>query len=237
MKAILMCFVLLCGIARDASGASDAAVLFTRKCSSCHTHGKGDLVGPDLKGVTDRHSRAWLTAWISSSERMIRSGDASANALFQKYKQQRMPDQALSATQLSALLDFLAAGGPDAEARKRDRRADTATQAEVEMGRMLFVGQRALTGGGVACSACHRTGKGTAGGSLGPDLMRAYSSFQDTALASLLARGCFPRVPDSAGQALTDQESFALKAFLRQAEPGRHAPAAVGTTSQRRGSQ
>lgn len=232
MKIVVLCLVLLCGVVRDASAASDTAALFTRKCSSCHSYGKGDLVGPDLKGATDRHSRAWLTAWISSSEQLIRSGDPAATALFRKYKQQRMPDQSLSAGDMSALLDFLAAGGPEAEARGRDRRADTATQAEVEMGRTLFVGQRAPAGGGVSCSACHSAGKSAAGGSLGPDLTHAYSKFQDKALSLFLARGCFPTLPES-GKALTVQESFALRAFLRQAETGRHALDAAGTRSQR----
>ena len=71
----LMGFVLLCGPARTASAAPDAATLFTARCSGCHTYGKGDFVGPDLKGVTDRHSRTWLTAWISSPQRLVRSGD------------------------------------------------------------------------------------------------------------------------------------------------------------------
>ena len=225
MKTVLMGFVLLCGPARAASAAPDAAALFATRCSGCHTYGKGDFVGPDLKGATDRHSRSWLTAWISSPERLIRSGDPAATALSKKYKF-IMPELSLSATELSALLDFLAAGGPDAGGRRSDRRADAATRDEIEMGQRLFSGQRALAGGGVACSACHRTGRGSAGGSLGPDLLQAYAKFQDKALAWFLARGCFPRVPDSA---LTDQETFALKAFLRQAGTDR---AAAGSLSQ-----
>ena len=223
---VLMGFVLLCAPARTASAAPDAATLFTARCSGCHTYGKGDFVGPDLKGVTDRHSRTWLTAWISSPDRLVRSGDPVATALTKKYKL-LMPDLGLTAVELSALLDYFAAGGPDAGARLSDRRADAATQDEIEMGQRLFSGQRALAGGGAACSACHRTGRGSAGGSLGPDLLQAYSKFQDKALAWFLARGCFPRVP---GAPLTDQETFALKAFLRQAGTDR---AAGGSASQR----
>ena len=228
MKAVLICFVAVWGIAAGASASDAAAVLFTTKCSGCHTYGKGDLVGPDLKGTTDRHDRAWLTAWISSPQQLIRSGDPAATALLGKYKM-LMPDMGLSAIEVAAVLDFLAAGGPDA-AQLRARRADTATREEIEDGRMLFFGQRALAGGGAACSACHRTGRGAAGGSLGPDLVTAYSKFQDKALASFLARGCFPRVPVAA---LTLQELFSVRAFLRQAETGRQAAEAAGPTSRR----
>jgi cytochrome c551/c552 len=229
MKTVVLCVILLSAAAADARAQAGPAVTFNRKCIGCHTYGKGDLVGPDLKGATDRHPRAWLMAWISSSQSVIRSGDPAANALFQKYRQIPMPDQSFSSTELSALLDYLAAGGPEAESRRGVRRADTATAAEIEMGRTLFAGERALAAGGVSCASCHRAGTAAAGGSLGPDLTRAYARFQDKGLASLFARGCFPRVQ----QPLTDQESFALKAFLRQTETSQHVPDGSGSKSQR----
>jgi mono/diheme cytochrome c family protein len=202
-------------------GAADPASTFTRTCSSCHTVGRGVRVGPDLKGVTDRRSREWLIAWISSSQSLIRAGDPAAIALFDGFKPQRMPDQNLTPAELSALLDYLAAGGPEADARRKDRRADTATPAEIETGRSLFVGRRPLAHGGASCFSCHRMGqKVSAGGTLGPDLSDAYARYQDKGLAALLARGCFPRARPTLGPAtLTEQEVFALKAFLRSEMP------------------
>jgi cytochrome c2 len=227
MKSLAVCLALLVCAVLDVRAEPDAGAMFARRCSSCHTFGKGVLVGPDLKGVTDRHSREWLTTWISSSERAIRSGDAAAIALFNRFKQQRMPDQNFSSAELASLLDYLAASGPEADARRRNRRADTATPAEIDMGRSLFVGQQTLTGGGASCSSCHRVREiaGT-GGTLGPDLTGVYSRFQDKGLASLFTRGCFPRAPDATGRtSMTDRESFALRAYLRQAETTPHAPA------------
>jgi mono/diheme cytochrome c family protein len=213
--------VIVCLMTRSAA-AADPASMFTRKCSSCHTFGRGVLVGPDLKGVTNRHSRDWLVAWISSSESLIRAGDPAATALFNKFKPQRMPDQTFTPAELSALLDYLAAGGPEADARRKDRRADTATDAELEMGRDLFVGQRALANGGASCFSCHRVGdRVSAGGTLGPDLSSAYARYQDRGLTALLAHGCSPRVHPTRGPAtLTEQEAFALKAFLRREMQG-----------------
>jgi cytochrome c2 len=224
MKAALVCFVLLVGASPRASAATDPAAMFTRKCSSCHTFGKGDLVGPDLKGATDRHSRSWLTAWIQSSESVIRSGDPAAGLLFKKYKQQRMPEQSFSPAEIAALLDYLAASGPEAAAGGM-RRADSATPAEVEMGRSLFVGAVPMAGGSAGCISCHAiSGHASNGGSLGPDLTHVYSRFQDKGLTALLDRGCFPRVLDeSSERELSDQQLFALKAFLRHADSRRQA--------------
>jgi cytochrome c2 len=229
MKSAALFLLVVLGAAFDARAQADPAATFARRCSACHTFGKGDLVGPDLKGVTERRTRQWLAGWISSSERTIRSGDATAAALFKKYQQQRMPEQNFSAAELASLLDYLAAGGPEADARRVRRRADAATPADIDAGRSLFVGERPLADGGIACSACHSIGDAAhLGGTLGPDLSRAYSKYQDKSLASLLARGCFPRATDVVGRtSVTDQESFTLRAFLRHAQMRQHAPGTV----------
>jgi hypothetical protein len=65
--------------------APDPAVLFLKKCSSSHTSGNGDRVGPDLRGVTDRRSRACVV--VDS----IAAADAgrrrfTAKKLFEKFK-------------------------------------------------------------------------------------------------------------------------------------------------------
>lgn len=216
MKTVILCGV-LCAAA--APVLADPATTFARKCASCHTFGHGTLVGPDLKGVATRHTPAWLTAWISSSEKLIRSGDPAAVELFARFKSQRMPDQPLTPADISALIGYLASGGPEADALKKNRPASSATPAEVELGRALFVGQRAFTNGDAPCSACHRAGPAVrmGGGTLGPDLAKAFARHHDKALASVLARGCVPRArPALDAPALTDQEAFAVRAFLRQ---------------------
>src|SRR4051812_42754420 len=113
MRAGIFCRVAMCILIGYTSViAADPSTTFARKCSSCHTFGRGVLVGPDLKGATDRHNRQWLTAWITSSETLIKTGDPAATALFARFKSQRMPDQGLTPSELSALIDYLAAAGP-----------------------------------------------------------------------------------------------------------------------------
>jgi mono/diheme cytochrome c family protein len=215
MKTLILCGI-LCAAWSSVLAAADPATTFARRCASCHTFGKGTFVGPDLKGVTNRHTRVWLAAWISSSEKLIRSGDRAAVELFARFKSVRMPDQPLSPGEISALLDYFAADGPEADAL-RNRPASSATKAEVDVGRSLFVGRQPFANGDVPCSACHRIGDTVkSGGTLGPDLA-AYEKYRDRALAIALARGCVPRArPALAAPALTAQEAFAVRAFLRQ---------------------
>jgi protein SCO1/2 len=81
--------------------------LFQSKCSACHSVGQGDKVGPDLAGVTARRSRAWLVRYISAPDELLAAGDPTAVALFHQYKQIRMPNLKLGASDVQDLLIFL----------------------------------------------------------------------------------------------------------------------------------
>jgi mono/diheme cytochrome c family protein len=205
------------GAEKGAEGG-EAKKIFNQNCTGCHTYGKGVKVGPDLKGVTDRRSRPWLLKFVRSSQQVIRSGDSTAQGLFQQFKQQRMPDwTALSDQQITAVLDWFAANGPEQKAAD-ERHAETATPAEIEQARGLFQGRARLANGGAACGSCHsvRDGGETTGGSLGPNLSGTYVKYQDKALTLFLKHPCFRRDPESSQAIyLTPQESFAIKAYLR----------------------
>jgi mono/diheme cytochrome c family protein len=211
LRVALVIGIVLSGVVTvSAQGDTESAVLFNTKCSNCHTFGKGDLVGPDLKGVNDRHPRPWLIAWIRSSSSLISKRDPDATALFRKYKQQRMPDHDVSDAQIVALLDYLAADGPALDTRPRIRLADSATPEEVMRGQRLFFGATPLASGGLACGACHSVAKhGGIGGTLAADLSDIYARYLDWALDRRLRQAA----THSAGVAA--DESLALRAFLR----------------------
>jgi hypothetical protein len=194
-----------------------ASSIFATKCASCHTFGKGDRIGPDLKGVADRHPRPWLMSWIRSSDKLIRTGDTTALALFRKYRNQRMPDHELTDPQITGLLDYLAANGPELDEQRQARQAHSATSEEVTLGRSLFYGRRSLSSGSLPCASCHTLSQQRAlGGSLAPDLTQAYTKFWDKALTRWLERPCLPRVASlKDARRVTDGESLALRAFLR----------------------
>ena len=76
---------------KDAPGQS----LFIKLCSSCHTVGRGDKIGPDLSGVTGRRDPAWLKKFIVSAEKMRQAGDPTALELFEKFNHVQMPNLGL----------------------------------------------------------------------------------------------------------------------------------------------
>lgn len=191
--------------------------IFRKRCSACHTFGKGVKVGPDLKGVTERRQRDWLLKFVRSSQTVIQSGDPTAKALFEQFKPQKMPDWAdLSEKQISAIMDYLAANGPEIKPVD-ERLADTATPEEIETGRKLFHGEQRLALGGQSCSSCHAIGgSGFRGGSLGPNLTTTFLKYQDKAMTDFLRKPCFQRVPETEESYLKLEESFAIKSYLAQ---------------------
>jgi mono/diheme cytochrome c family protein len=208
--------------ARAATGSPEAKKIFNQRCTACHSFGKGIKVGPDLKGVTKRRERPWLLKFIRSSQGVIGGGDPIATKLFADFKKQRMPDWTdLSEAQITAILEWFAVDGPE-QKEPDERNAALATAAEIGVGRALFSGATPQANGGLACAACHTiqdgdgADKGTAGGTLGPDLSISYARYQDRAMTLFLKKPCSPRAPQKA-EYLTPQESFAIKAYLRQA--------------------
>lgn len=87
------------------------AYLFQSRCSACHTVGKGDMVGPDLAGVTTRRERSWLERYLRAPDQMRAENDPVATALFARYKNVPMPNLRLSDGEIAVLLSFLESQG------------------------------------------------------------------------------------------------------------------------------
>lgn len=83
-------------------------LLFHNRCAACHTFGKGDHLGPDLKGVTARRERAWLVRFLAEPEKMRASKDPIAVELAKRYKV-LMPNLALTNKELEELMTYLEA--------------------------------------------------------------------------------------------------------------------------------
>ena len=81
--------------------------LFRKRCAACHTIGQGDLVGPDLDGVVQRHDRGWLSRWLSSPEKLLEEKDPLAMELFAKHQGVTMPSLAVSEREVADLLSFI----------------------------------------------------------------------------------------------------------------------------------
>lgn len=82
--------------------------LFNKECAACHTIGRGDTIGPDLKQVVANRGRAWLARYIREPNKMRAAGDPTAVALAARYKVV-MPNLNVGDRDLGALLDYLSA--------------------------------------------------------------------------------------------------------------------------------
>ena len=206
------------GIAAGADGDQGEA-LFKTKCASCHTFGGGDTVGPDLKGVTDRHDPETLRRFIAEPDKLIAEGDPAVEALVAKYRGVQMPNLGLAPTEVDALVSYLetrdSGGGTSTAAPQGPKPAE---QGDAATGEDLFDGSKAFANGGAACISCHTlAGAGTLGGGrVGPDLTTAYDRYGGAkGLASVLTTVAFPTmVPVYEDHALTKQEAASLAAYL-----------------------
>lgn len=81
--------------------------LFRTRCAACHTIGKGDGLGPDLRGVVGQRDRAWLVRWLKVPDQMLAAGDPLAVALLAKYKDLPMPNLRLNDSDVSALIQYM----------------------------------------------------------------------------------------------------------------------------------
>jgi len=205
--------------------------IFNTTCFACHTIGGGRLVGPDLLGVNERRSQAWLEEFIKSSQSLINSGDAEAVALFAEFNQMPMPDAVATDEQIKQVLDYIetrssaVVAETSAEALvavdQPEVQAQPASEEDIQTGQALFQGILRFEEGGPACNACHevRNDAVIGGGILATELTSVFSRMGGAGVKAILGHAPFP-VMQAAYQdrSLTEQEVTALVAFLEYAD-------------------
>jgi mono/diheme cytochrome c family protein len=96
--------------------AQDGAKLFKQNCAVCHaSHTDQKLTGPGLKGIFDRAPKGdWLMKWILNNEKLIKSGDAYANKIYNENGKAAMTvfEGQLSEKDVTSILAFLKAPAP-----------------------------------------------------------------------------------------------------------------------------
>ncbi len=194
----------------------DGQSIFTANCSSCHTIGRGNLAGPDLKGVIVQQGRDWLTKFISNPDQVITSGDPIANKLLQEYDYVVMPNLGLTREQITAVLDYI-----QAESGALVPTPVTGAglpQGDAANGRKIFLGEVKLQNGGPFCIGCHGiddTGI-LGGGTLGPNLTDAYTKYGDAGLEGILSNLPFLTMrPIFSNHTPTASERADIRAFLK----------------------
>jgi mono/diheme cytochrome c family protein len=95
--------------------AQDGAKLFKQNCAVCHaSHSDQKVNGPGLKGIFDRAPKGdWLTKWIINNEKLIKSGDAYANKIYNENGKAAMTvfEGQLNEKDVASILSFIQ--GPD----------------------------------------------------------------------------------------------------------------------------
>lgn len=118
--------------------AQDGAKLFKQNCAVCHaSHTDQKLTGPGLKGIFDRAPKGdWLTKWILNNEKLIKSGDAYANKIYNENGKAAMTvfEGQLNEKDVAAILAFLQAPPPDAGPKGPGVATPNGETAEVEQG-------------------------------------------------------------------------------------------------------
>jgi mono/diheme cytochrome c family protein len=201
---------------------TDAAAgqqLFQEKCVACHTVGKGALVGPDLKGVTERRPREWLEQWIAAPDAMLAKKDPVATDLLHQFRDLPMPNQGLKTPEVTAILAYLETAGSAGAAEPAT--SAPAVQGNPEIGKDLFTGVVRFQNGGPPCMACHSVGGigALGGGNLGPDLTGAGARYGGAAgLDAFVAGTPTPTMKAVWSQhPLTTEERASVVAFVGQA--------------------
>jgi cytochrome c2 len=77
-----------------------------KSCDACHSIGGGRRAGPDLDGVTERRSHAWLQKWLTDTRNMEQS-DSVAMAMESDFHNWLMPQIRLSPADIDALLAYI----------------------------------------------------------------------------------------------------------------------------------
>jgi len=192
--------------------------LFSEKCSSCHSIGKGDRVGPDLKDVHERRDAAWLSKMITTPSAQL-SSDPDARGLLKKFNNVRMPDLGLTPDQVTLLIETIARCSVQTCNLAGVFVAVTkAGPADVERGRQLFLGEIALINDGPPCISCHTARDmktSIAGGTLAKDLTHVFARLGDEGLDGAIKNPAFPLMKDIyANRKLDKDEVFALRAYF-----------------------
>jgi mono/diheme cytochrome c family protein len=109
VKALLSFAILLTSIsATFAQDAAEGEALFKNNCAACHNTSDEALVGPGLKGISERRPIEWIVKWVHNPQAVIASGDKYANDLYNKYNKAAMtPYPNFSEGQIKSIIAYV----------------------------------------------------------------------------------------------------------------------------------
>lgn len=119
---------------------------FRSYCSSCHSAHR-EVYGPMLGSISKKRNAAWLIAFIQNSQEVIRSGDAYAKTVFEKFDKRVMPSfKQLSQKDIQSILYYLEYESTHPDIYSDDAAIAATDNSNVVKGRQEFLAH---------CSVCH----------------------------------------------------------------------------------
>lgn len=218
--------------------AQSGEELFKSTCSACHTINKGRMVGPDLTGVYNRRAEDWLISFIRSSQKMIKSGDPEAIAVFNEYNKVPMPDNNFTDQQIISIIDYIKQvdkGGSEPGEKavtegitdSIQTPADSAVVAvtdtvsvneqTIRIGKSYFDGTMPFANGATPCMSCHNIDDGSllGGGKMAFDLTASYTKLGAAGITAILTNPPFPAMKAAIPGELTPEEISSLNSLLK----------------------
>jgi mono/diheme cytochrome c family protein len=187
--------------------------IFKSVCAACHTIKMGRKVGPDLSGVYLIRKNEWLTQFIRSSQKFIKSGDTAAIAIYNEFSKIPMPDNQLSDEQILSVIEFIKTSDKNAttsaavpkgndsltSASKQSKVTNDSidkqyTPETITEGKSLFYGYTPFANGASPCIACHNIKDQSimGGGKLALDLTGDYIKLGPEGIKAILTNPPFP---------------------------------------------
>ena len=81
--------------------------IFEANCTVCHAVNQV-VVGPALRGISERRDSIWIVQMIRNSEQLIASGDSTAVGLYREYNKTRMPSyQNLPDSSIQLIIEYI----------------------------------------------------------------------------------------------------------------------------------
>lgn len=202
--------------------AQNAETIFKSTCAACHKISNQRLVGPGLANIHERLSLEWFSAFVTSSQDVIKSGDAYAIALFEEYNSVIMPNQPLSKVNMKSLYEYIKKSSPAVteviteEVVVKEIPFEP-SKSDILLGQDLFSGNKKFKNSGTSCNSCHNIVKDEVmtGGSLAVDLTEAYNRLGKAGIEAMISGLPFPQMRNTyQNHPITEEEIMVLTAFL-----------------------
>jgi len=222
MIIIVIIFLLLFAAETvQAQSIEEGRELFELDCSACHTIGEGDLMGPDLLGITEKRERDWLIRYTYEPDVMLAEGDPIARQLRREWPDMEMPNLGLIRSQAESIILYLEMVDERDVIDEPEEIVEEVAPGDPESGKKLFSGEKRFENRASSCMACHAVAglPAAGGGTLGPDLTKTYSKFGRERLSSVLRTMPFPmKQPIYRAKPLTEEEKSHLIAFFQEVD-------------------